>query len=317
MKAVRIHETGGIEKIKVEEIEKPAPKANEVLIKTAVAGINYADTMMRAGKYLSETKLPMTLGLEAAGEIEAVGEEVKDFKAGQRVLAALSQGGYAEYAVTKPQNLIPIPDGLSYGAATALLVQGMTALGLLNEAEKGQSILIHAAAGGVGSLLVQLAKYKGLKVIGTASSAEKLEKVMTNGADFAVNYTEENWTERVLQHTDNKGVDIIIEMVGGEIVGENLKVLAVNGTMWIYGAASGKDHKISALGLMYKNHIVRGYWLTLETPENRAKFVKELVRHIAEKRLNIEVTEFPLEKAAQAHDAIESRKTTGKVVLTV
>ena len=317
MKAIRVHEFGGTEKLVLDEIEKPSPQPDEVLIKVKAAGVNYADTMMREGNYLVKPALPVILGFEAVGEIEETGANINGFKVGQRVLASVSSGGYAEYTVAKASNLIPVPDELSDGEATALLVQGLTALGLLNEAKAGQSILIHAAAGGVGSLLVQLAKHRNLKVIGTASSAQKLEKIVKNGADFAVNYSESNWTEEILQITENKGVDIIIEMVGGEIVEENLKVLAVNGTMWIYGAASGKDYKFSALGLMYKNHIVRGYWLTLETPENRARFAQELLRHVAEKRLQLEVTEFPLEKAAEAHEAIESRKTTGKVVLTV
>lgn len=229
----------------------------------------------------------------------------------------MAKDGYAEYAVAKTSQLFPISDELTFAEATALLVQGMTALGLLRETSTGQTILIHAAAGGVGSLLVQLAKHKGLNVIGAASSVQKLEKITGLGADFAVNYSESDWTERILQITENKGVDIIIEMVGGEIVGENLKVLAVNGTMWVYGAASGKDYKLSVLGLMHKNHIVRGYLLTLETPENRTKFVKELLGYISENRLQIEVTEFPLEKAAEAHKAIEERRTMGKVVLTV
>lgn len=317
MKAIRIHEFGGTENLRLDEIEKPIPKADEVLIKTAAAGINFADTMMRAGNYLTKPSLPVVLGFEAAGTITEIGENVQNFKVGDKVLGAMSSGGYAEYAVAEAAHLIPIPDEISYGEATALLVQGMTALGLLQGAKPEDTILIHAAAGGVGSLLVQLAKYKGLNVIGTASSAQKLEKIVKYGADFAVDYTQSDWTEQILQITENKGVDIIIEMVGGDVVGENLKVLALNGTMWIYGAATGKDYKISALGLMNKNHIVRGYWLTLEKPEKRAAFAGELLRHVAEKRLHLEITEYPLEQAAEAHKAIEGRKTTGKVVLTM
>jgi NADPH2:quinone reductase len=244
-------------------------------------------------------------------------KSVNGFVAGQRVLASVSSGGYAEYVAAKATNIIPIPDELGFGESTALLVQGLTALGLLNETKAGQTILIHGAAGGVGSLLVQLAKHKGLKVLGTASTAQKLELVSKLGADTAINYTQNDWTEEVLRATEGNGADWIIEMVGGEIVAQNLKVLAKNGTMWIYGAASGEDFKISALSLMGKNHIVRGYWLMNETIENRIAFTKELLGHVREKRLQIQVTEFPLEQAADAHRAIESRKTTGKVVLTV
>lgn len=317
MKAIRVHELGGAEKLTVEEIEKPIPGADEVLIKTAAAGINYADTMMRAGNYLTKPDLPFTLGYEAAGTIESLGENVTNLKVGQRVLATTSSGGYAEYATAKAALTMPIPDELGYGEATALLVQGLTALGLLNETKAGQTILIHAAAGGVGTLLVQLAKHKGLKVIGTASSEQKLQLVADLGADVAINYSEADWTDEVLKATDGKGVDWLIEMVGGDIVGKNLKVLAKHGTMWIYGSASGEDFKVSVLSLMAKNHTIRGYWLMNESVSNRIAFTKELLGHLGAGRLKIQVTEFPLEQAKEAHEAIENRKTTGKVVLTV
>lgn len=317
MKAIRVHELGGAEKLTLEDVEKPVPKADEVLIKVAAAGINYADTMMRAGNYLTEPGLPFTLGYEAAGTIESLGENVKNLKVGQRVLATTSSGGYAEYATARASLTMPIPDELGFGASTALLVQGLTALGLLNETRAGQTILIHAAAGGVGSLLVQLAKYKGLKVIGTASSQQKLQLVADLGADFAINYSEPDWTDEVLRATNGKGADWIIEMVGGAIVAQNLKVLAKHGTMWIYGAASGEDFKVSVLSLMAKNHTIRGYWLMNESVENRIRFTGELLEHLGAGRLKIQVTEFPLEQAKEAHEAIENRRTTGKVVLVV
>lgn len=317
MKAVRIHEFGGTEKLTIDEVEKPSPKAGEVLIKTAAAGVNFADVMMRGGNYLTKPPLPFGLGFEVAGTVEESGKNVDNLKVGDRVVASVLGGGYAEYATARAGGAIPIPEALGFSEATALLVQGLTALGLLDATKEGDSILVHAAAGGVGSLIVQLAKLKGLKVIGTASNTNKLELVASLGADTAINYTESDWTDQVLQVTGNKGVDWIIEMVGGEIVGQNLKVLAKNGTMWVYGAASGEDYKLSVLSLMYKNHIVRGYWLQNETVENRIRFTKELVEHVAAGRLKINVTEFPLEKVAEAHEAIEGRKTTGKVVLTV
>jgi NADPH2:quinone reductase len=317
MKAVRIHELGPAGNLRLDEIDKPAPGPGEVLIKNAAAGVNYADIARRNGSYLQKTPLPYVMGLEAAGTIDEVGEDVTDFEVGQRVLALIGSGGYAEYVAAPAAQLFPIPDELGFGEASALLVQGLTAVGLLREAKAGQSILIHAAAGGVGTLLVQLAKHKGLTVIGTASSPEKLEKIIELGADFGINYTEDDWTEQVLQVAGNRGVDVIIEMVGGDIVEKNLKVLAVNGTMWVYGSASGQDYKMSVLNLLNRNHIVRGYWLTLESPAARAAYAAELLDHIKAGRLKIQVTEFPLEEAAEAHKAIEGRKTTGKVVLTV
>ncbi|MBC7798585.1 MAG: quinone oxidoreductase [Pyrinomonadaceae bacterium] len=319
MKAVRIHEFGGVDKLQIDEVETPQPKAGEVLIKVHVAGINFADTMLRAGNYLSTPPLPHTMGFEVAGTIETLGENVTGFEVGQRVVTTAGGGGYAEFAVAPALKIIPIPEGLSFGQATALLVQGMTALGLLRDgdAKEGKSILIHAAAGGVGTLLVQLAKLRGLTVIGTASSASKLETVMKFGADFAVNYTEENWTERIKEITEKRGVDIIIEMAGGEIVAHNLSHLSRFGTMIVYGSASGQDFGISALGLMRKNHIVRGYWLSNETPLDLAKFAGELVGYVNAGKLEVIVQEFPFERVADAHQAIESRQTQGKVVLTV
>ncbi len=317
MKAIRVNELGGADKLSLEDVEKPAPKADEVLIKVAAAGINYADTMMRSGNYLTKPDLPFTLGYEAAGTVEELGADVKNLQIGQRVLATSSSGGYAEYATAKAALTMPIPDELGFGESTALLVQGLTALGLLNETKAGQTILIHAAAGGVGTLLVQLAKHKGLKVIGTASSEQKLQTVASLGADYAINYSEDDWTDEVLKATDGKGVDWLIEMVGGDIVAKNLKVLAKHGTMWIYGSASGEDFNVSVLSLMQKNHIIRGYWLMNESVENRIAFTKELLEHLGAGRLKIQVTEFPLEQAREAHEAIENRKTMGKVVLKV
>lgn len=317
MKAVRIHEYGGAEVLRVDEVERPQPNADEVLIKTAVAGINYADTMLRAGTYLIRPPLPFVMGFEAAGTVEDVGENVTDFQIGQRVMATMQGGGYAEYAVAKANQLVPVPDGLGFAEATALLAQGLTALGLLRDLKAGQTILIHAAAGGVGTLLVQLAKHKGARVIGTASTSKKLEMVKDLGADVCINYTEADWVAQVLAATDNKGVDCLIEMTGGEIGSENIKCMAHLGTMHIYGAASGKDFQLSSLGILRKSLTVKGYVLYDETRESITQFTKELMTHIAEGRLKIMVTEFPLEQAAEAQEALVGRKTMGKVVLVV
>ncbi len=316
MKAIRIHEFGGAENLRLDEIEKPVPSADEVLIKTAAAGINFADTMLRQNKYLFTPDLPFTLGFEVAGTIEASGENVQNLKTGQRVLATMRGGGYAEYAVADWRTVVPIPEGLGFGKATALLVQGLTAIGLLQDLKSGQTILIHAAAGGVGSLLVQLAKFKGGRVLGTASTTEKLEKITGLGADVGINYSETDWTDEVLAATDGKGADLIIEMVGGEIGKQNLKCLATGGTMTVYGAASGEDFQISALSLLGRMQTVKGYNLNLETRENMAAFTTELMTHVAANRLEVIVNEFPLEQAQEAHQALEGRKTMGKVVLT-
>lgn len=317
MKAIRMHEFGDADSLRVDEIEKPQAGAGEVLIKTAVAGINYADIMLRGGNYLFTPPLPFTPGFEVAGTIEEIGEGVEGTQEGQRVIATMQVGGYAEYATAKAGQIVPIPEGLDYGKATALLVQGLTALGLLKNLHAGQTVLIHAAAGGVGSLLVQLAKHKGARVIGTASTPQKLEIVKNMGADVGINYTEADWTERVLAATEGKGVNLLIEMVGGTIGSRNVELLAEGATMTVYGAASGEDFQISALGLLGKNLTVRGYTLYSEKPETLAEFTRELMSQVEADKLRVMVQEYPLAEASQAHAAIEGRKTTGKVVLTV
>lgn len=318
MKAIRFHEFGDADVLRLEEVDKPALAAGSVLIKTEVAGINYADTMLRKGTYFVRPALPFTPGFEVAGRIEAVGENVEGLRAGQGVMARMQGGGYAEYVAVKAEQVTPVPDGLEFGTATALLAQGLTALGLLKDLKAGQSILIHAAAGGVGSLLVQLAKLKGANVIGTASTPAKLELVKGLGADTAINYTEADWPEQVRAATPNgAGVDLLIEMVGGEVGGQNVKCLATGATMIVYGAASGKDFPISALSLLSKNLTVRGYTLYSESEATLAEFTRELMAHVKESRLKVLVQEFPLAQAAEAHRAIEDRATTGKVVLRV
>jgi NADPH2:quinone reductase len=317
MKAIRVHKYGGAENLSLDEVEKPQPAEGEVLIKTEIAGMNFADTMLRSGTYLIHPPVPFIPGFEVAGAVEAAGSKVTNVQIGQKVLAILPLGGYAEYAVAAANRVIPIPEGMDAGKATVLLIQGLTAVGLLNDLKSGQTILIHAAAGGVGSLLVQIAKIKGARVIGTASSTEKLEKVTSLGADAGINYTEADWSEQVLKASGGRGADLIIEMAGGEIGRQNFKCLAAGGTIIVYGAASGEDFQISALTLLTKMQTVRGYNLNLETPQNMARFSQELMSYVSEGKLEVTVQEFPLENAMDAQRAIEGRKTMGKVVLTV
>lgn len=318
MKAIRFHEHGGTNVLRLEEVEKPQPGTGEVLIKTVVAGINYADTILRNGTYPMKPKLPFTPGFEVAGTVEAVGAEVESSQVGRRVMAMMLQGGggYAEYAVAEAKGVIAVPENLEFGKATALLAQGLTALGLLKNLRVGQTILVHAAAGGVGSLLVQLAKHKGARVIGTASTSEKLATAKSLGAESAINYTETDWTDHVLAATEGKGVELLIEMVGGEIGKSNIKYFASGATMIVYGSASGEDFQISAQELLGRSLKIEGYTLYNETPETLARFSEELMSHIDANRLQVLVSEFPLAEAAQAHAALEGRKTSGKVVLT-
>jgi len=323
MKAIRINETGGAEVMHLEEIEKPTAQAGEVLIKVAAAGINYADLMQRQGTYLTRTHTPMTMGFEVAGTIEALGAGVTTPPVGSRVVA-FGAGGYAEYTTALAATVIPIPDNMSFESAAAFPVQGITAYQLLHESthlQAGESILIHAAAGGVGTLAIQLAKLMGAKtVVGTAGSAEKLQLVRELGADAAINYKDADWAEQVQQATGGKGPDVILEMVGGDIANKSLQILAPFGRMVIYGAASGERAEFSGIQLMYKNQSVIGYWLTawMSRPDKTAEAAKGLMQYLASGKMRIIVgNTFPLHQAVEAHKAIADRKTTGKVVLTV
>src|SRR5437764_8216282 len=323
MKAIRINETGGPEVMHMEEIEIPTPKEGEVLVKVAAAGINFADLAQRQGAYLTRTRTPMTPGFEFAGTVAACGPGVSFPTEGTRVVA-FGDGGYAEYALARANTVIPIPPDLDFAHAAAFPVQGLTAYQLLHESARlqaGESVLVHAAAGGVGTLAVQLAKLMGAGiVIGTSSNVDKLDLVRRLGADAAINYTETSWVEEVKNATGGQGADIILEMVGGQIAEQSLQCLAPFGRMVIFGAASGQIAQFSGIQLMYKNQAIIGYWLThqLRHPDRIARATAELMQYLASGKLEIIVGQtFPLAQAAEAHRAISERKTMGKVVLTV
>ena len=323
MKAIRIRETGDPEVMRLEEIETPAPKTGEVLIKVAAAGVNYADLAQRAGAYLTPTRTPMTPGLEIAGTVVALGEGVSSVAEGTRV-AAFCDGGYAEYAISQASMVIPIPPTLDFTHAAAFPLQGITAYQLLQESARiqaSESVLIHAAAGGVGTLAVQLAKLMGAgTVIGTASNAEKLDLVRRLGADATINYTEQDWVDQVKNATGGKGADIILEMVGGTISEQSLQCLAPFGRMVIYGAASGQISQFSGPQLMFKNQAIIGYWLSgqISRPDRITLAIMSLMQYLLSGQLKIIVGQtFSLEQAVEAHKAIAARKTTGKVVLLV
>ncbi len=323
MKAIRIHETGGPEVMRLEEVETPTPGPGEVLIKVAAAGINYADLAQRRGAYLTRTRTPMTLGFEVAGTIAAPGPGVAGPAVGTRVVAFVD-GGCAEYAVASATNVVPIPESLDFAHAAAFPVQGLTAYLTLRESGQlhaGESVLVNAAAGGVGTLAVQLARLMGAgKVIGTASNEQKLDLVRSLGADAAINYTQDDWVEQVKQATGGRGADIVLEVVGGTIAQQSLQCLAPFGRLVVIGAASGERPEFSGVQLMYKNQAVIGFWLTawLSRPDRIAAAIIELMQYLASGSLQIIVGQtFPLAEAAEAHRTIAERKTMGKVVLLV
>lgn len=322
MKAVRLHEYGGPEVLEIVEIEKPVPTGREVLIEIKAIGVNYADTARREGKYVVKTPLPFIPGAEIAGVVAAVGEKVTSVQPGMRVVTLIESGGYSEFALADERSLIPLPEQLDFKNAAALPLQGLSAyhvLKTMGRLEEGESVLVHAAAGGVGTLAVQLAKLFGAgKVIATASSPEKLELARQMGADVLVNYTEPNWEEKVLEATGGKGVDVALEMVGGDVFNKTLRCLATFGRLVVFGAASGEQSRMFPSSLMARNQSVIGFFLPqiMRKPELLQPSLVELLTYLGEGKLKLTIGGvFLLEEAANVHRLLQSRKTTGKLIL--
>lgn len=322
MKVVQFTEYGGPEVLKMVERETPSPKDYEVLIEIKAIGVNYADTARREGQYVVPTPLPFTPGAEIAGVVTAVGENVTRVVPGTRVVTLIESGGYAEYALTDERSVIPIGESLSFELAASLPLQGLSAyhvLKTMGRMEEGETVLVHAAAGGVGTIAVQLAKIFGAgKIIATASTDEKLQLANELGADVLVNYTKEGWEKEVLEATGGRGVDVALEMAGGDIFNKTLKCLATNGRLVIYGVASGEQSRLYPSSLMARNQSVIGFFLPqiMRKRELLNKSMEELFTFLAEGRLRITIGEiYPLTEAAKAHEYIQARKTKGKLIL--
>ncbi|QMT17798.1 quinone oxidoreductase [Planococcus maritimus] len=322
MKVVKFEEYGGPEVLQYTESEQPKPKAHEVLIEVKAVGVNYADTARREGKYVVPTELPYIPGSEAAGVVVETGAEVTRFKAGDRVVALIESAAYAEYAAIPEQVLTPVPEGVSFEEAVALPLQGLSAYHILKtmgRLEPGETVLIHAAAGGVGTIAVQLAKLFGAgKIIATASTEEKLFHAEKMGATHLVNYSEEGWVQRVKEITDGKGVDVALEMVGGSVFNETLKTLAPFGRLVIFGAASGEQAVFAPGQLMKRNQSVIGFFLPqiMRNQELFQKSFQELLEYMNNGQLKLTIGgAYPLEQAADVHKLLQSRKTIGKLVL--
>ncbi|WP_153125110.1 quinone oxidoreductase family protein [Peribacillus tepidiphilus] len=322
MKAIQFTKFGGPEVLQKVEVEKPVPKGREVLIEIHAAAVNYADTARREGQYVVKTTLPFIPGAEVAGIVVEVGEYVTSVKPGTRVVTLIESGGYAEYAIADERSLIPIPEQLDFNQAAALPLQGLSAYHILKtmgRLQEGESVLVHAAAGGVGTLAVQLAKLFGAgKVIATASTEEKLQLAHEMGADVLINYTNENWEEQVLEATGGKGVDVALEMAGGDVFIKTLKCLATFGRLVIYGVASGEQSRFYPSSLMARNQSVIGFFLPqiMRKPELLKTSLQELFQYLAEGKLKLTIGDvFPLEEAAHVHALLQSRKTVGKLIL--
>jgi NADPH:quinone reductase len=324
MRAILVEEFGGPDVLRHADVERPEPGEGEVLVEVRSAGINYADTMRRRNAYLARQELPFVPGSEVSGVVAEVGAGVEGVSEGDRVAALLGDGGYAEYAVVPAASLLALPEGVGFDEASAIPLQGLTAYHVLKTTGRlaeGETVLVHAAAGGVGYLAVQMAQLLGAgTVVATASTDEKLQVARNLGADVLVNYTEDDWPEKVREATGGRGADVILEMVGGEFPKKNLRCLAPFGRMVVYGAASGESAEVPTFDLMRRQQTVSGFWLArLMAPETQrmlGQSLAEIFAWISSGKLEILVgATYPLAEAARAHADLEGRRTTGKLVL--
>ena len=321
MSAVEVTEFGDAGTMTVREVEPPEPGAGEVRIEVRAAGINFADIMQRRGHYHDGPEPPYRPGMEAAGVIDAVGEGVNR-ETGEPVVSLVDGGGYAEYAVADARGLLEIPGEMGFEAAAGFPVQWLTAHNCLFEwgdVEAGETVLVHAAAGGVGSAAVQLADEAGAEVIGTASTDEKLAMASDLGMDHGIRYTETDFVDRVDEITDGEGVDLVLDGIGGETTDRSLDALRSFGRMVSFGAAAGEPGRPNTADLLFGNKTVIGYHLgraLKHRPMRVMDAVPELTQLLGNGTLEVQVGHtFDLADAAEAHRFIEDRKSSGKVVL--
>jgi len=316
MKAVFVEQTGGVENLKYADLPKPEPGPGQALVKLAASGVNYIDVYFRKGLY--PIPPPIVLGSEGAGTVEALGPDAKNLAVGDRVAYAMARGSYADYAVVPDWQLVKIPAAMDFNTAAAAMLQGMTAHYLTHSTyplKTGDSCLIHAAAGGTGLLLVQMAKMRGAHVIATVGTEEKAKLAKDAGADEIVIYTKDDFTAKA------KGVHVVYDSVGQSTFTKSLDCLRPRGFMVSFGNASGPVADISPLILMQKGSL----FLTrptlgnyVATPDELAWRAGDVLNWISEGKLKLRIHKvYPLADAAQAHRDLESRNTTGKLLLRV
>lgn len=320
MKAIQVKQTGGPEVLELAEIPTPEPKEKEVVLKIAASGVNFIDTYQREGRY--KLPLPFVAGQEGSGAISAIGSKVNGMRPGDRVAWAGLQGSYAEYIAAPADRVVPVPQGLDDHTAAAAILQGMTAHYLTHDTyplKRGETALIHAAAGGVGLLLVQMAHNIGARVIGTVSTEEKAKLAREAGADEVIFYTKDDFEVETKKLTNGKGVDVIYDSVGKTTFEKGLNVLRARGYMVLFGGSSGAVPPFDLIQLSQKGSLfvtrptLGHYVITTEDLRKRASAVFEMIA-VGKLRLRIAHT-YPLAEAAQAHRDLEGRKTTGKILL--
>ncbi|MFT4413655.1 quinone oxidoreductase family protein [Fredinandcohnia humi] len=327
MKVVKLYEIGSPEVLVVEECDIPELGSNEVLIKVANIAINYSEIQQRKGTYPYPTPLPITMGQWGviSGEVVGIGVGVHTISIDSKVVAQVPSGSYAEYVVVPAYLLIPISERVDHMAITALLTQGQTAyhaLKTVGNIKHGETVLIHAATGGLGNIAVQIAKAYGAgKVIATVGSQEKVNHTLSIGADVGINYSEENWTEKVIQVTEGKGADLILQSVGGKVLEESIQVLASFGRLIYIGSASSHNSNWDKLDLVniLSNKTVIGFNIA-----NLLSSRPELVGEALESMLSLMISNqlrpqikyiFSLSDVKKAHELIESRQSIGTVIL--
>jgi NADPH2:quinone reductase len=320
MKAVRVHAPGGPDALKYEDVPEPTPKPGEAIVKIAAAGLNYIDVYQRSGLY--KLDLPLTLGLEAGGTVTAVGAGVTEVKVGDKVAYTGVPGAYAQYAAVPAQRLVVLPPGLQPKQGAAAMLQGITAHYLACSTyplKTGDTCLVHAAAGGVGLLLCQIARMRGARVIGTVSTDEKAKLARDAGAEQVILYTKQDFEVEVKRITGGKGLQVVYDSVGKTTFDKGFNCLAPRGMMVLFGQSSGPTGAFDPQVLSQKGSL----FLTRPSLVHHMATREELLQRAGEVlgwirdgklRLRIEL-EFPLKDAAEAHRALEGRKTTGKVLL--
>ena len=320
MQAVRIHVPGGPEALRVDTVPVPRPDAGQALVRLEVAGVNFIDVYKRTGLYT--VPLPATLGEEGAGTVVAVGDGVTQVRAGDRVAWASVLGAYAEYAVVPAAKLVPLPASVSAARGAAVMLQGMTAHYLATSTyplHEGDWCLVHAAAGGVGRLLVQVARRRGAHVVGTAGSDEKAALARAAGADHVIVYTREDFVAETRRVTGGRGVQVVYDSVGRTTFLPGLDALAPRGMMVLFGQSSGPvapldPQELNRRGSLFLTRPTLGHHVA--TRDELLGRAGELFAWIARGELDVRVdAELPLAEAAEAHRRLEGRKTTGKLLL--
>ncbi len=311
MKAIQIKEFGGPDMLEYVDLPDPAPAEGQVVVEVARAGVNFADTHATRNDYLAEQSLPLVPGAEISGRTPD----------GRRVVALLGSGGYAQKAVVPESLLIPVPDGVDDDQAAALLLQGLTALALVKRCariEAGETIVVEAAAGGTGTLAVQIAKRAGAKVVALASSDEKRELCERLGADVTVDSRAEDLGAAIREANGGERVDAVLHMSGGEAFDAEMGVLAPLGRMVVFGIASREQREVSTAALLRGSKSVIGFWLVhlLARRDLAAPMIGELLGAVAAGELEVTVGDvYPLSEAARAHEDLIARRTTGKLLL--